>query len=115
MAEEGRAVVVGISLEERARAIDKPWSPVEVARVNDQVVRLAKIQGEYHWHKHANEDELFYVFKGGIIIQLKDQPDIALGEGEMAIIPKGVEHRPKSEGASYILMFEPYSLDSRGD
>jgi mannose-6-phosphate isomerase-like protein (cupin superfamily) len=112
---EGRAVVTGISLEERARVIDKPWSPIEVARVNDQVVRLAKIQGEYHWHEHTDEDELFYVLKGDIVIQLKDQADIPLGEGEMAVVPRGMEHCPRSEGASYILMFEPQALVSRGD
>jgi mannose-6-phosphate isomerase-like protein (cupin superfamily) len=114
MAEDERRVM-SISLEERARAIDKLWSPVDVARVNDQVLRLAKIQGRYHWHKHTNEDELFYVLKGSIVIQLQDQADIALGEGEIAVVPKGMEHCPRSEGASYILMFEPYSLDSKGD
>lgn len=112
---EGRAMVVGISLEEKATEIDEPWSPIEIARVNDQVVRLAKIQGEYHWHKHTSQDELFYVLKGSIVIQLKDQPDVALGEGEMAVVPKGTEHCPKSEGASYILLFEPCALDTRGD
>jgi len=108
-------MVVGISLEERAMEIEKPWSPTDVARINDQVVRLAKIQGEYHWHKHTNEDEMFYVLKGRIVIQLKHQPDVALDEGEMAVVPKGVEHCPKSEGPAYVLMFEPYSLESRGD
>ena len=87
MAEAGRAAAVGINLEERAKEIDKPWSPLEIARVNDQVVRLAKLQGEYHWHQHTNEDELFYVLNGNIVIQLKGQPDIALGEGEMAVVP----------------------------
>lgn len=115
MAEEGRAVVAGISLEERARVIEKPWSPLEIARVNDQVVRLAKTQGEYHWHKHTNEDEMFYVLKGSIVIQLKDQPDVALGEGEMAVVPRGTEHCPKSESPAYILMFEPQPLVGRGD
>jgi mannose-6-phosphate isomerase-like protein (cupin superfamily) len=108
-------MVVPINLEEKAEEIDQPWSPVDVARVNDQVVRLAKIQGEFHWHKHTNEDELFYVLEGSIVVQLKDQADIVLDAGEMAVIPKGMEHCPKSEGVSCILLFEPYALVTRGD
>jgi len=104
-----------VNLEDAIKQIDKPWSPTEVARVNDQVVRMALIEGEYHWHKHTNEDELFYVYRGSIIIQLKDRPDVALHEGEMAVIPKGVEHCPKSVEPSYTLVFEPYALQSRGD
>jgi len=104
-----------VNLEEKIEEIEKPWSPIEVARVNDQVVRMALLEGEYHWHKHTNEDELFYVLRGSIIIQLKDQPDIKLYKGEMTVIPKGVEHCPKSLKPSYILMFEPCVLKSRGD
>jgi mannose-6-phosphate isomerase-like protein (cupin superfamily) len=116
-AAQGRrvAVITKIRLEDRAEEIDETWSPIDVARVNDQVVRMAKIQGQYHWHKHTNEDELFYVLSGSITIQLRDQPDVALSEGEMAVIPKGMEHRPTSEGLSHILMLEPYALVSRGD
>ena len=109
------SMVVPINLEEKAREIDEAWSPVDIARVNDQAVRLAKIQGEYHWHKHTNEDELFYVLQGRVTIQLKDQPDITLVEGEMTVVPNGVEHCPRSEAVSYILMFEPRALVSRGD
>jgi mannose-6-phosphate isomerase-like protein (cupin superfamily) len=108
-------MVVPVNLREKAKEIDQTWSPVDVARVNDQVVRLAKIQGEFHWHKHTNEDELFYVLEGSIVVQLKDQADMVLSAGEMAVIPKGMEHCPKSEGVSYILMFEPYVLVTRGD
>jgi quercetin dioxygenase-like cupin family protein len=104
-----------INLADKIKEIDKPWSPIEVARVNDQVVRMALLKGEFHWHKHANEDELFYVYKGSIIIQLKDQPDIALHGGEMAVIPRGLEHCPKSVEPSYVLLFEPYVLQTRGD
>jgi len=105
-----------INLEDKIKEIGgKPWSPVEVARINDQVVRMALLEGEYHWHKHKNEDELFYVIKGKIVIQLKDQPNITLSEGQMAVVPKGVEHCPKSLGPSYVLMFEPSVLKSKGD
>ena len=104
-----------INLEAKIREINKPWSPIEVARVNDQVIRMALLEGEYHWHKHINEDELFYVYRGSIVVQLKGRPDISLHEGEMAVIPKGVEHCPKSLEPSYVLMFEPSVLKSRGD
>jgi mannose-6-phosphate isomerase-like protein (cupin superfamily) len=104
-----------ISLEDKVKEIDKPWSPIEVARVNDQVVRMALLDGEFHWHKHTDEDELFYVYKRSIVIQLNDQPDIELREGEMAVIPKGVEHCPKSIGPAYVLLFEPHVLQTRGD
>ena len=63
----------------------------------------------------TDEDELFYVYKGSIVIQLRDQPDITLREGELAVIPKGVEHCPKSVEPSYVLLFEPYVLQTRGD
>jgi len=108
-------VIPIINLQQKMNAIDKPWSPIDIAHVNDQVLRLALIDGEYHWHQHANEDELFYVLKGSIVIQVKDQPDVVLHDGEMAVIPKGVEHCPKSKGPSYILMFEPAALVSKGD
>ena len=105
-----------ISLKDKIKEIGgKAWSPVDVARVNDQVVRLSLLEGEFHWHKHTNEDELFYVVKGKIVIQLKDQPDITLHEEQMVVIPKGVEHCPKSSEPSYNLLFEPYVLKTRGD
>jgi len=97
-----------INLEEKIHELaGKPWHPIEVARVNDQVVRMGFCRGEYHWHKHTNEDELFYVLRGELTIQLRDDADITLREGELAVIPKGVEHCPKSVGDTYILMFEP--------
>ena len=105
-----------IKLEDKIKEIGgKPWSPVEVARINDQVIRMALLEGEYHWHKHTDEDELFYVIKGKIVIQLKDESNITLSEGQMAVVPKGVEHCPKSLEPSYVLMFEPFVLKSKGD
>ena len=112
---ETKEMIPVINLEEKITLIDKPWSPIEVARVNDQVVRLALSKGEFHWHRHINEDELFYAYKGSMTIQLKDQPDIVLHEGEMVVIPKGVEHCPKSDHPAYNLLFEPGALQTRGD
>ena len=105
-----------VNLKDKIKEIGgRPWFPVDVARVNNQVVRLALYKGEYHWHKHDNEDEFFYVLQGRITIQMKDHPDLALCEGDMAVVPKGIEHCPKSGIESYVLMFEPYELKSKWD
>jgi mannose-6-phosphate isomerase-like protein (cupin superfamily) len=106
-----------IILEDKIKEIaGRPWHPIEVIKVNDQVVRMALCRGEYHWHNHKNEDELFYVLKGELTIQMKrPYSNIILHEAELAVIPKGVEHCPKSSIDTYILMFEPYALESKGD
>jgi mannose-6-phosphate isomerase-like protein (cupin superfamily) len=104
-----------VNLQQQMEQIQELWSPVDITRVNDQVVRMALIQGAYHWHRHQHEDELFYVLEGEIVIEVKGQPNVRLHSGEMVVIPKDVEHRPTSDGRSYILMFEPAVLQSRGD
>jgi len=104
-----------IDIESKCDEINEAWSPVEVARVNDQVVRMALCLGEYHWHKHTNEDELFYVCKGRLVIEMREHPDITLRAGELAVIPKNVEHRPVSREPTYVMLFEPHALKSRGD
>ena len=104
-----------IDLEAKCTEIGKSWSPIEVTRVNDQVVRMTLCLGEYHWHKHTDEDELFYVYKGRLVIRIYGYPDVELRAGEMAVIPKNVEHRPESSEPTYVLLFEPYALKSKGD
>ncbi len=105
-----------ISIDDEIRKIKKPWNPIILARANDQVIRLAMFKGTYPMHKHANEDELFYVVRGHITIQVKNkQNEIELKQGEMAVIPKDLEHNPTSESESYVIMFEPSSLKSSGD
>jgi len=104
-----------VKLEEALGEIDRPWSPVEVARVNDQVLRMALFLGEYHWHKHTGEDELFFVYRGRIVIRIRGHEDVTLSAGELAVVPRGVEHSPVSQGASYVIMFEPLALRSAGD
>lgn len=103
-----------VSIAEAIRKITTPWSPIELARVNGQVVRIALFLGEYHWHVHENEDELFLVHEGEIIIQMKGQPNLVLKSGDIGVVPKGVEHCPKSATKSYVLMFEPLVLESKG-
>src|SRR3989338_3453712 len=104
-----------VQLEDKIKEIGgKPWTPVDVVRFNGQIIRLALFKGEYHWHKHIDEDEVFYVLKGELTIQMKDRPSITLHEGEFAVVPKGVEHCPKSPVDTYVLMIEPYSPRSKG-
>ena len=109
-------MISSINLKDKMDKISgKHCSLIDVARVNNQVVRMSYVDGEFHWHKHTNQDELFYIIKGKLVIQLKNQPDVTLSEGEMTVIPKGVEHCPKSVEPSYVLLFEPSILQTRGD
>ena len=109
-------MISSIDLKDKMDMIyGKHCSPIEVARLNDQVVRLSYIDGEFHWHKHNAQDELFYILSGKLIIQLRKYPDITLSKGQMAVIPKGVEHCPKSMEPSFVLLFEPYELKTIGD
>lgn len=96
-----------INLKEKINEInDQPWTPIDVLRANDQIVRVALFKGEFNWHKH-DFDEIFHVIEGEIEIQMKGQDNIILKEGEMVAIPKGVEHCPKSTVNSFVLMIEP--------
>ena len=104
-----------IDVWDQIKQMDKPWAPIEIARVNDQVIRLALFDGEFPMHKHSNADELFFVVKGRIVIRFKGKSAITLSEGQMTVVPKGVEHSPKSLEPSHVLMFEPQILNSRGD
>lgn len=100
---------------EMGKISGKHCSPIDITIVNDYVIRMSYINGEFHWHKHTDQDELFYILKGKLIIQLKEHSDITLSEGEMVVIPKGVEHCPKSIEPTYVLLFEPIVLKTRGD
>jgi mannose-6-phosphate isomerase-like protein (cupin superfamily) len=105
-----------INLKDRIQEVaGKHCSPIDVIKINDQVIRISYIDGEFHWHKHTNQDELFYILDGKLVIKLKDQKDITLSKGQMAVIPKGVEHCPKSLKPSYVLLFEPFVLKTNGD
>ena len=103
-----------VNLEEKIKVIKKPWIPIDIARVNDQVVRMALFKGKYQWHSHK-EDELFYVIKGKIKILIRNGKDINLSKGEIATVPKGVEHCTESVKGAFVLMFEPLTLKSKGN
>ena len=103
-----------IDLEKVVVGFESAWSPVNVAHVNDQVVRAALFDGKYHWHKHEEEDELFMVYSGCIRINLEDEV-IEISEGQLCVVPKGVMHKPEADAPSVVLLFEPSVLKSRGD
>ena len=103
-----------INLAERFSRISEHWRPKIVAELNGQVVRLVKVQGEFVWHQHAGEDELFYVVRGRLRIDFRDGP-VTLGPGEMLVVPRGVEHRPVAEEECEMLLFEPAEVLNTGD
>jgi mannose-6-phosphate isomerase-like protein (cupin superfamily) len=101
-------------LREMGARMVRAWSPVEVLAVGDYVARLAMFEGAYHWHSHQDQDELFLVVEGEITIDTEDGP-VRLKAGQAAVVPRGVEHRPRAEIRSTVLMFEPKALRSEGD
>ncbi|MEZ5015787.1 MAG: cupin domain-containing protein [Flavipsychrobacter sp.] len=103
-----------INLEEKLSSFDTYWDPHIIGELNGQHVKLAKLKGEFVWHSHEKEDELFLVVKGKLKIVLRDKV-LELREGEMVIIPKGVEHKPIAEEEVQVLLFEPVSTINTGD
>ena len=90
------------------------WYNQTLCRVNDSVVRLGVVQGEYHWHKHETEDEFFYVVEGQFIIDLEGRT-VELSPGQGFVVPKGVMHRPRAPGRTVILMVEGAGIKPTGD
>ncbi len=103
-----------INLTDKLSRFTDHWSPKIIGELNGQQVKLAKLLGEFVWHAHDEEDELFLVLEGHLVIQLRDG-DIVLEPGELVIVPRGVEHRPVAEKEVHVLLFEPASTLNTGD
>jgi mannose-6-phosphate isomerase-like protein (cupin superfamily) len=103
-----------VALASKFSSFSDYWSPKIAGEINDSYVKLVKLKGEFVWHHHENEDELFLVVKGKLTIRLRDQ-DIELNEGEFVIIPRGVEHLPVAEEESEVLLLEPKSTLNTGN
>ena len=89
---------------------DEKWTPKIIAELNNQYVKLCKLEGNFLWHSHENEDELFLVLKGVLFIDFRHQETVEVKEGEIVIVPKGIEHRPRTNGdVVFNLLFEPKS------
>ena len=103
-----------INVEEKFKLFSDLWSPKKVGELNGQQILLAKLKGEFLFHTHENEDELFMVIKGSLDIELRDKT-VTLNEGEFYIVPKGVEHKPIAKEEVHLLLFEPLSIKHTGN
>lgn len=103
-----------VNLQAKLASFTETWSPKIVGALNGQHVKLAKLAGEFVWHRHAEEDELFLVVHGELDIELRERT-LHLREGEFCIVPRGVEHRPVAAREAHVLLFEPASTRNTGD
>ncbi|MGF1467981.1 MAG: cupin domain-containing protein [Sandaracinaceae bacterium] len=102
-----------IDLATKLRAFEDTWVPRVVAELNRQLVKVVKFEGEYVWHAHEQEDELFWVVDGRVDIQLRDGV-VELGPGQLCVVPRGVEHRPVAHGLASVVLFEPATVRNTG-
>jgi len=109
-----RASIERVDLAEKLASFSDPWNPRIVAELNGQLVKVVKLVGEFTWHSHAEEDELFLVVRGVLRMELRDRT-IELGPGQLIVIPRGVEHRPCADAECEVVLFEPASTLNTGD
>jgi len=102
-----------INLQEKLSKFTAHWTPKIVAELNGQHVKLVKFRGEFVWHSHEHEDELFYVVRGAFRMELRDKT-VELREGDMFVVPRGVEHRPVSDEEVAVMLFEPAATVNTG-
>ncbi|MGW8123196.1 cupin domain-containing protein [Roseivirga echinicomitans] len=104
------------NISEKFSMFSEHWTPKIVGELNGQLVKLAKLKGDFVWHSHENEDEMFLVWKGTLIIEFRDRTE-TIREGEMIIVPKGVEHNPRTENDEevWVMLFEPAATLHTGE
>jgi mannose-6-phosphate isomerase-like protein (cupin superfamily) len=103
-----------INLAEKLALIDEPWQPKTVARLNDYEVFVVKVKGEFVWHKHDETDDFFLVLDGRVTMQLRER-DVELHEGDLFVVPRGVEHCPRADEEAHVLLIEPAGTPNTGD
>jgi mannose-6-phosphate isomerase-like protein (cupin superfamily) len=104
-----------INIHEKFNLFTETWTPKIIGELNGQYVKLARVKDEFVWHSHEHEDELFMVFKGTLYIDFRDRTEV-IKEGEMIIVPKGVEHNPRTNGEEvWVLLFEPKETAHTGN
>ncbi len=103
-----------VNLAEKFSRFQDVWSPKIAGEVNDSYIKLVKVKGEFIWHQHETEDELFFVVKGKLLIKLPDR-EIHLQEGEFVVIPRGVPHLPIAEEETHLLLLEPKTTLNTGN
>ncbi len=103
-----------VNLEQKFQLFTEHWSPKIVGELNGQHVKLAKLKGEFVWHKHEYEDELFFVVKGALTMEYRDKT-LIVSENELLIVPKGVEHKPVADEEVWVMLFEPATTLNTGN
>ena len=103
-----------IVLSKKFSLFAEHWSPKIIGELNNSYIKLAKLKGEFVWHHHDNEDEMFFVVKGRLVIKFKDK-NVVLDEGELIVIPKGVEHLPIAEHEVHVMLIEPKTTLNTGN
>lgn len=103
-----------VNLAEKFALFDERWSPKLVGSLDDYEIKLAKLEGEFVWHKHDEDDELFLVIGGQLLIDFRDRT-IELGQGEFLVVPKGMEHRPRAEHECQVVLLERKGVVNTGD
>ena len=103
-----------VNVQEKLSTFHEHWSPKIVGEVNESYIKVVKLKGEFLWHTHEHEDEMFYVLKGQLTIRFRDE-DIHLDEGEFLIIPKGVEHMPVAKEEAHVMLVEAKTTLNTGD
>jgi mannose-6-phosphate isomerase-like protein (cupin superfamily) len=104
-----------VNFDQACQSIHQHWSPKVVGQVNDQYVKVAKLLGSLAWHAHDEEDELFWVVRGSLKIELDGQESVVLSPGEMFVVPKGVRHNPIADDECWIVLIETVTTKHTGD
>jgi mannose-6-phosphate isomerase-like protein (cupin superfamily) len=103
-----------VNLAEKLELLDRPYNPGIVGFLNDYKLAVVKVQGEFVWHKHDDTDDFFLVLRGRLTIQLRDR-DVELSQGDLFVVPRGVEHCPKADEEAHVLLIEPKGTANTGD
>lgn len=103
-----------VNLLEKFALFDTQWSPRIIGQMNDSHLKVVKVQGEFVWHKHDDTDEVFFTVKGSLIMHFRDK-DVVVDEGELIVVPKGVEHKPEAIDECWIVLFEKAGTLNTGD
>ena len=106
--------MTAVNLKDKLATFSDHWSPKIVSRFNEHDVMVVKVKGEFNWHSHPDTDDFFLVLKGQITIKLRDR-DVRVNEGEMFVVPKGVEHCPVAQEEAELLLIEPIGTPNTGD
>ena len=108
--------IESINIMKKFSLFEKKWTPQIIGELNEQYVKVCKLKDDFVWHSHENEDELFMVFKGTLLMDFRDQRTVEVKQGEILIVPKGVEHRPHTNGEIvFNLLFEPKTTSHTGE